>query len=627
MHLHIRSLVVAALGLVLATTHSPALADTPEDPSPPTRPSVPASLEDGAEAWAAPARTELPPDGERLAAAGEGLRYQVVDLGDGAVTNASDINEDGLVSGTIFIDGHGGRDGRAIPVAWQGDRLVWLDSGAEQRPLTRAIAVGDDGTVGGWQIDPESGARYAVTWSPDEEGRYGDLQRVSAVTGWPDNVHGGEVDTVTPTGSLLVTEPTEHVPFGNDLIMRDGTANPLPPAAPYTRGVATYDANASESAVGYSSDGNTIHATVWQGGGPTLLPELIPDALSRGMAINDDGDVVVEALRPSIEELVTGTSRRRSAPSRSCATAHGPSSPSSTATWPATPTCSRGTSTTATTSWEPPIVWRGAEATTRAFLWSEGEIMDLNDVIPADAGWDLLAAHAINERGQIVGLGIHDGVPSAFMLDPTRPLLFVPGAGASILKSYDDPANPRELWLGCGQKRIQLSRFPEDGPAQDVRAVDVTRYLSAAGRRRSRRERPDAYGGMLDQLRTTYGYREYRVEEQVERFTTEGCDLTQRGDGPNLFVFAYDWRQDNRLSARQLEDFIGCIQRFYPGTEIDVATHSMGSLVARRYIMNNRGQTGCTRSSPSALRGWAPPSWSTSSTPATSPSRWPSARP
>lgn len=60
-----------------------------------------------------------------------------------------------------------------------------------------------------------------------------------------------------------------------------------------------------------------------------------------------------------------------------------------------------------------------------ALLWSEGEVYDLNELIPPDSGWQLETAVAINRRGQIVGRGLHDGVRRAYLLNP-------PGGGGGI---------------------------------------------------------------------------------------------------------------------------------------------------------------------------------------------------
>ena len=53
-----------------------------------------------------------------------------------------------------------------------------------------------------------------------------------------------------------------------------------------------------------------------------------------------------------------------------------------------------------------------------AFLWEGGAMRDLNHSIAADAGWRLLEASAINDRGQIVGFGLFGGAQRAFRLDP-----------------------------------------------------------------------------------------------------------------------------------------------------------------------------------------------------------------
>jgi probable HAF family extracellular repeat protein len=57
-----------------------------------------------------------------------------------------------------------------------------------------------------------------------------------------------------------------------------------------------------------------------------------------------------------------------------------------------------------------------------AFLWQNGTTYDLNGLIPADAGWILQEARAINSHGQIVGWGRHGGKKRAFLLTPASRL-------------------------------------------------------------------------------------------------------------------------------------------------------------------------------------------------------------
>ena len=52
-----------------------------------------------------------------------------------------------------------------------------------------------------------------------------------------------------------------------------------------------------------------------------------------------------------------------------------------------------------------------------AFLWqSGGGMTDLSILLPPDSGWRGLSAHAINNRGQIVGYGLHNEQFHAFLL-------------------------------------------------------------------------------------------------------------------------------------------------------------------------------------------------------------------
>ncbi len=55
-----------------------------------------------------------------------------------------------------------------------------------------------------------------------------------------------------------------------------------------------------------------------------------------------------------------------------------------------------------------------------AFVYSGGRMQDLNELIPADADWTLESARGINDRGQIVGVGLHHGQQRAFLLTPIR---------------------------------------------------------------------------------------------------------------------------------------------------------------------------------------------------------------
>ncbi len=54
----------------------------------------------------------------------------------------------------------------------------------------------------------------------------------------------------------------------------------------------------------------------------------------------------------------------------------------------------------------------------RAFVYHAGQFLDLNALIPAKSDWHLLQAYNINDAGQIVGYGKHNGKASLFLLTP-----------------------------------------------------------------------------------------------------------------------------------------------------------------------------------------------------------------
>jgi probable HAF family extracellular repeat protein len=54
-----------------------------------------------------------------------------------------------------------------------------------------------------------------------------------------------------------------------------------------------------------------------------------------------------------------------------------------------------------------------------AFLYSSCQLLNLNTMIPAHSGWILTKALAINNAGQIVGVGQFNGQTRAFLLSPS----------------------------------------------------------------------------------------------------------------------------------------------------------------------------------------------------------------
>ena len=53
-----------------------------------------------------------------------------------------------------------------------------------------------------------------------------------------------------------------------------------------------------------------------------------------------------------------------------------------------------------------------------ALLWQGGKVYELNKLVPPGSGWKLQNALGINDRGWIVGNGIHNGIRRGFVLKP-----------------------------------------------------------------------------------------------------------------------------------------------------------------------------------------------------------------
>jgi probable HAF family extracellular repeat protein len=80
---------------------------------------------------------------------------------------------------------------------------------------------------------------------------------------------------------------------------------------------------------------------------------------------------------------------------------------------------------------------------THAFLWENGHGMqDLNNLIPAGSGWELLRALGINKDGQIVGAGKRD-TDGDGVLDAVHAFLLMP-----IKEVPPPPSKPEVLKVG-----------------------------------------------------------------------------------------------------------------------------------------------------------------------------------
>lgn len=151
-----------------------------------------------------------------------------------------------------------------------------------------------------------------------------------------------------------------------------------------------------------------------------------------------------------------------------------------------------------------------------------------------------------------------------------NPVILIPGImGTSISKNYSDNLelwpNPSKLLFSITDSFMKDLALKADGteyPERPMHLGDIIRKVDVdiLGIKYT----SHSFDGLIDEL-TSNGYKE----------------------GENLFVFPYDWRKSNKDSADNLKDKIAEILKETGAQKVDIVAHSMGGLVAKKYIADN----------------------------------------
>jgi probable HAF family extracellular repeat protein len=110
-----------------------------------------------------------------------------------------------------------------------------------------------------------------------------------------------------------------------------------------------------------------------------------------------------------------------------------------------------------------------------AMLIDNGQTYNLNDMIPANSGWILTEAYAINDKGMIVGVGSHNGKRCAFILTPrvAWTLMYYEDSagtlGPDILKDFN------QLELAANNPNVNIVAL-WDPPGQNDSAYYAVQY-------------------------------------------------------------------------------------------------------------------------------------------------------
>ncbi len=164
---------------------------------------------------------------------------------------------------------------------------------------------------------------------------------------------------------------------------------------------------------------------------------------------------------------------------------------------------------------------------------------------------------------------------------PPHFIVFVPGYMGSRLRNrrtgelvwLDIPGllrNPFDI-PGALERMFDQMRYPNDDLIPDG-IVDEVLFLPPLFKQ-------EQYGRMLDALaRMGYNTSGNPVAGELAAYT-----------------FAYDWRQDNRISARQLGQFIEDLEGQHPDAKAVLIGHSNGGIVSRWYIEKEGGANHVSR--------------------------------
>jgi pimeloyl-ACP methyl ester carboxylesterase len=152
----------------------------------------------------------------------------------------------------------------------------------------------------------------------------------------------------------------------------------------------------------------------------------------------------------------------------------------------------------------------------------------------------------------------------------TTPVILIPGLFGSRLRDRNTGV---EVWPGQ-LSDVLLSDYRNLALKFDANTLQVLPdHLEASGIA-EQVVGQDFYRPIVETLQNVGGYVR----------GTPGTAI--KGHERRYYIFAYDWRQDNVVHAKELDNLIEQIRRDYGDSNlrVDIVAHSMGGLIARYYL-------------------------------------------
>ncbi len=315
------------------------------------------------------------------------VKYEITDLGNfgGFNANPHGINEVGQIIATYSPSEYGPSRG----IIWENGTVT--DLGTLGGSSTMAYGLNDSGQVVG-DSTTSSGSTHGFLW---QDGKMIDLGAISHDFSRARGINNNR----KITGWTYIDTPPDPRGRIRAFLWENGTMTSLGTLGGWGWISYGYAINDLGQIAGYSyiSDGQ-VHGFLWEDGVMTDIGEI----LGTTMDINNSGQIV--GYRSGHGFLwYDGVMTDLGTLGGSSSLAKGINEAGQIV----------GMAKTST----------GEE---HAFLWENDTMVDLNVLLSVNSGWNsLMVANAINNKGQIVGIGIINGDYHSFLLTPVSPVLEV----------------------------------------------------------------------------------------------------------------------------------------------------------------------------------------------------------
>lgn len=219
-----------------------------------------------------------------------------------------------------------------------------------------------------------------------------------------------------------------------------------------------------------------------------------------------------------------------------------------------------------------------------AFLWHNGVLTDLNDLLPASSNWTLQYAAAINNYNQIVGYGLFEGETRAFLMNVPEPgtteLLGAGLLGLIVMAVWRRGAGSRSrsAWTRRGwqaprrvsrgrARRSRLRRFTFASPVYgaSLAGLLVLCALPAGTARAEAGGTPRSFLtsiSSLDLTKARYDAGDPFLDQVVRR--TIGVADTYNGRGPFSVVPKSNIPAENIPAGFDMHDFLSFGDYWWP---------------------------------------------------------------